>query len=141
MVRAGYWAGVSVTVRVAPGATLTWRLTRMTRWPLPGVTMAAPNVPLCSACVVLLTAARTVSAELVRPGLLASSTCALPSASGPATRSCTGNWMPVLLSGGIWFQSTSSTVYMVFGSFGCTSMATVFGPGLTSRPMAKVNRV
>ena len=36
--------------------------------------------------------------------------------------------MPVLLSGGIWFQSTLSSVNIVFGSFGWTSSASEFVP-------------
>jgi len=49
--------------------------------------------------------------------------------------------MPVLLSGGIWFQSTSSRVNMVSGSFGLTSMARLFVPGRISLVMLKVNLV
>ena len=49
-----------------------------------------------------------------------------PSAS--ETCSCTGNWMPVLLSGGIWFQSTSSSVNMVLGLLGNSSRARVLLP-------------
>jgi tetratricopeptide (TPR) repeat protein len=104
-------------------------------------TTAAPNVPCWAAGVTLLTSALTVRAELARPGALASVTCASPSASGPATSSWTGNCRPVLLSGGIWFQSTSSTVYIVSGSFGCTSMATVLGPRRSRPVTAKANRV
>ena len=37
--------------------------------------------------------------------------------------------MPVLLSGGIWVQSTLSRVNMLVGSFGLTSIASEFVPG------------
>jgi hypothetical protein len=45
------------------------------------------------------------------------------------------------LSGGIWFQSTSSTVYILFGSFGCIWTATVFMPRRSSPVMVKLNLV
>ena len=84
-----------------------------------------------AAVVLLVTSVLTVSAELLRSAALFWSTCALPSDSAPSTASWTGNWMPVLLSGGIWFQSTSSSVNIVFGLFGFTSMASEFVPGRT----------
>jgi len=46
--------------------------------------------------------------------------------------------MPVLLSGGIWFQSTSSTVNMVCGLFGLTSMASELVP--EEARFARLNR-
>ncbi len=48
--------------------------------------------------------------------------------------------MPVLLSGGIWVQSTLSRVNMVVGSFGLTSIASEFVPA-TRLVRLKVNRV
>ena len=109
------------------------------RWP--GATIAALNRPRAAAPEEFVMSAFTVRAELVRPGALCSITCALPSASGPATCSWTGNWMPVLLSGGIWFQSTSSSVNILFGSFGWISIATVFVPRRSSPVTSKANRV
>src|SRR6266568_1047647 len=49
--------------------------------------------------------------------------------------------MPVLLSGGIWVQSTLSRVYMLAGSFGLTSTASEFVPDRISPVMLKVNLV
>ena len=49
--------------------------------------------------------------------------------------------MPVLLSGGIWVQSTLSSVNMVAGLFGLTSMATEFVPALTRPVMLNANLV
>ena len=49
--------------------------------------------------------------------------------------------MPVLLSGGIWFQSTSSNVNMRFGLFGCISMASEFRPARSSRLIGNAKRV
>ena len=49
--------------------------------------------------------------------------------------------MPVLLSGGIWFQSTSSSVNMVFGSLGFTSIASEFRPGRSNPVTGKSNLV
>jgi hypothetical protein len=57
-------------------------------------------------------------------------TYTLEIASASETCSWTGNWIPVLLSGGIWFQSTSSSVSIVFGLFGYSSSASVLTPGL-----------
>src|SRR5205814_1057793 len=59
--------------------------------------------------------------------------------SGPPACSCTGNWMPVLLSGGICVQSTLSSVSIEFGSFGYTSIASEFVPA-TSRPVTSKTR-
>src|ERR1700736_2758080 len=49
--------------------------------------------------------------------------------------------MPVLLSGGIWVQSTLSRVNMVSGSFGFTSIASTLVPGTTRWVMLKRNLV
>ncbi len=95
--------------------------------PLGGVTVAS-TIPVCADEVSLLTLVFTVSAELLRSAALSSTTCASASPRSSETASSIGIWMPVLLSGGIWFQSTSSSVSMVFGSFGCTSRASVFVP-------------
>ena len=82
-----------------------------------GVTVAV-TVPVWLLAELLVTSVFTVSDELLRLAALFSTTCALPTDSALDTSSWTGNWMPVLLSGGIWFQSTSSRVSMLFGSFG-----------------------
>ena len=65
-----------------------------------------------------MTSAFTVSAAVERSGASSCTTCALLSASGPEVCNSIGNWMPVLLSGGIWVQSTLSSVNIVVGSFG-----------------------
>ena len=91
--------------------------------------------------VLLVMSVLTVSVERLKSAALASRTCALLSDSAPSTASWTGNWMPVLLSGGIWFQSTSSSVNIVSGLFGSTSIATAFAPGRTSPLTSKANRV
>ena len=49
--------------------------------------------------------------------------------------------MPVLLSGGIWFQSTSSRVSIVLGSFGYILTASVLVPGRRMPVTSKANRV
>src|SRR5215469_11538748 len=49
--------------------------------------------------------------------------------------------MPVLLSGGIWVQSTLSRVNMLVGSFGLTSIASEFVPATSRFVRLKVNRV
>src|SRR6516165_970174 len=49
--------------------------------------------------------------------------------------------MPVLLSGGIWVQSTLSSVYKLVGSFGLISIASEFVPDRTRPVMLKANRV
>jgi hypothetical protein len=49
--------------------------------------------------------------------------------------------MPVLLSGGIWVQSTLSTVNMDDGSFGLTSMATELVPVTRRLDTSNVNLV
>src|SRR5579885_1122492 len=49
--------------------------------------------------------------------------------------------MPVLLSGGTWFQSTSETVNMLPGSFGYSFSATVLRPAVRILETSKVNRV
>ncbi len=112
----GYCAGVRDTVSVFPAGTVTGSLTR-TAVPLPpGGVITARTVPCWVCAVPFVTSAWTVSR--LTPAELSCSTWASDSASASATCRVTGNWMPVLLSGGIWFQSTSSRVYMVFGLFG-----------------------
>ena len=49
--------------------------------------------------------------------------------------------MPVLLSGGIWVQSTLSRVNMLVGSFGLTSIASELVPERTRLVRLKVNLV
>ncbi len=63
--------------------------------------MVALTVPVWLVVVLLVMSALTVSAELLRFAALFSTTRALLSDSAPSTASWTGNWMPVLLSGGI----------------------------------------
>ena len=87
------------------------------RGPDGGVTCAV-STPDCLRAVVLVTCARRVSAELVTRGALCSTTWASEMASAAEVCSWTGNWMPVLLSGGICVQSTLSSVNIVFGSLG-----------------------
>ena len=43
----------------------------------------------------------------------------------------------MLLSGGIWVQSTLSSVNIVFGSLGYTSMASALAPWRSSPVMSK----
>ena len=45
--------------------------------------------------------------------------------------------MPVLLSGGIWLQSTLSRVSIVVGLFGCISMASELVPETSLEVMSK----
>ena len=75
-----------------------------------------------------MTWARSVSAELVRFGALCSTTCASLIASAAEVCSWAGNWIPVLLSGGIWVQSTLSRVNIVFGSLGYSRKARALAP-------------
>ena len=121
-------AGVSDTVRVVWAGTRTGWVMRM-RGPDGGVTCAA-STPDCARPVVLVTWARRVSAELVTRGALCSTTCASEMASAPELWSSTGNWMPVLLSGGIWDQSTLSSVNIVFGSLGNKPEGERVGPAV-----------
>ena len=88
-----------------------------------------------------MTSVLTVSAALDRSAASVWLTCELPTASAPSTWSWTGNWMPVLLSGGIWVQSTLSRVNMLVGSFGLTSIASEFVPARVRFVMLKVKRV
>ncbi len=107
----------------------------------PGEVIVAVTSPVCGEPVLLAMSVCTVSVERLKSAALASSTRELLSDSAPSTASWTGNWMPVLLSGGIWFQSTSSTVNILFGSFGFTSIASAFPPGRSSPVTGKVNLV
>src|SRR5258708_7960707 len=122
IVRPGNAPGANVTVWVVPAGTVTVCVT-VIGVPMFGGVIVAVTVPVCAVVVSLVTSVFTVSAELLRSAALFSTTCALPSDSAPSTASCTGNWLPVLLSGGIWFQSTASSVKVVCGLFGLTSMA------------------
>ena len=131
---------VNTTVLVLFAGTVTSPAETSPRCPL-GAVIAALTSPVCGEPVWLVISIFTVSTERLRPALLCSSTCALPSDSARSTASWTGNWMPVLLSGGIWFQSTSSMVNMVFGSLGLTSIASEFVPRRTSPEMLKLNLV
>src|SRR5260370_7321321 len=140
MVRVGYALGVKLPVWVACAGIVTLWLT-VTGVPPPGGVMVALTWPVWAVLVLLVMSVLTVSAELLRSAVLFSITCALPSDSAPSSASWTGNWMPVLLSGGIWFQSTSSRVNMVLGLFGLTSMASEFVPVLTSLVRLKLNLV
>ena len=131
---------MKLTVWVAAAGTVTVWLT-VIGVPPPGGVMVAVTVPVCAVEVWLVMSDLTVSAELLRVAALLSTTRALPSDSAPSTASWTGNWMPVLLSGGIWFQSTSSSVNMVSGSFGLTSIASEFVPVTSRLVTLKVNLV
>src|SRR5436190_1007897 len=104
-------------------------------------TPCGATVPVCELPVLLVTSVFTVTDELLRSAALLCTTCALLSLSAPATLSCTGNWMPVLLSGGIWFQSTSSSVSIELGSLGYILMANEFVPERSVPVTSKVNRV
>src|ERR1700733_10360027 len=140
MVRLGNALGVKLTVWVVLAGTVTVWLT-VIGVPPPGGVMVGVTVPVCAELVLLVMSLLTVSAELLRLAVSFCTTRALPSVSAASTRSWTGNWMPVLLSGGIWFQSTSSSVNIVFGSLGLTSMASEFVPDLTSFVTLKLNVV
>ena len=140
MVRLGNALGVNETVLVLCALTDTVCCT-VIGVPPPGGVMVALTEPVCVAPELLVTSVFTVSAELLRSAALACTTWALLSLSGLLTLSWTGNCRPVLLSGGIWFQSTSSSVNIVSGLFGRTSMATVLVPRRSSRVMSKANRV
>ena len=140
MVSDGYALGVKVTVWVVLAGTVTFCVT-VIGVPLPGGVIVAVTVPACEVTVLLVTSHFTVSAELLRSAALFSTTWAFPSDSAALAASCTGNWMPVLLSGGIWFQSTSSRVNMAFGLFGLTSIASEFVPETIRLVMLKVNLV
>src|SRR5215467_5621056 len=137
MVSDGKLAGVNDTVWVVFAGTLTLWLT-VIGVPLGGV-MVAVTVAVCELAVKLVTSVLTVSAALDRLAVSLWLTCELPTARAPSTWSWTGNWMPVLLSGGICVQSTLSKMNMLVGSFGLTSIATEFVPETTWPEMSKVN--
>ena len=132
MVSSGKADGVKLTVLVVFAGTVTSWLTMTGA--SPGGVIVAVTVPAWDELVSLVMSVLTVSAELLRSAALSSTTRALPSVSVRSTSSWTGDATPVLLSGGIWFQSTSSRVNMVFGLFGLTSMASELVPG-TARPV------
>src|SRR5215472_15001793 len=139
MVRLEKPEGVNETVWVLLAGTVTLWLT-VIGVPLFGGVIVAVTVPVCELAVLFVTSVFTVSAALDRLAVSTWLTCELPTASAPSTWSCTGNWMPVLLSGGIWVQSTLSRVNMLVGSFGLTSIASEFVPGIRFVRL-KVNRV
>ncbi len=118
MVSDGYADGVNDTVWVVFAGTVTDCETVTGAAPPAGAATVALTVPVCAAEVLLVTLVFTVSAEELRSAVLACTTCESASLRPSETSSCSGNWMPVLLSGGIWLQSTSSRVSMVFGLFG-----------------------
>src|SRR6516225_7889364 len=137
MVRAGKLAGAKVTVWVVLAGTVTLWLT-VIGVPLFGGVMVAVTVAVWAAAVLLVTSVLTVSAALDRLAASLWLTCELPTVSAPSTWSCTGNWMPVLLSGGICVQSTLSRVNMLVGSFGLISTASELVPGRISPVMLNV---
>src|SRR5207249_2767137 len=131
-------SGPSVTVFVVFGGTVTLPIApNPRRWS--GEVITALTSPVWVRPVLLVMSVSTVSLDRLKSAALAWSTCALLSDSAPSTASWTGNWMPVLLSGGIWFQSTSSSVNIVCGLFGLTSIATVLRPEWSSPAMGKAN--
>src|SRR5580692_175686 len=130
----------NATVLVVFGGTVTV-LTTPIPWWWSGKVIVALTTPVWVRPVLLVMSVSTVSLDRLKSAVLASRTCALLSDSAPSTASWTGNWMPVLLSGGIWFQSTSSTVNMAFGLFGFTSMASAFPPARSSPVTEKLNLV
>src|SRR5262249_52770078 len=109
--------------------------------PVPGGVTVAVTVPVCGEDVLLVTSVLTVSAELLRLAALVSTTCALPSDRAPSTASWTGDWMPVVLSGGICGQPALSGVNILVGSVGLASIASEFGPATIRFVRLKVNRV
>src|SRR5215470_812879 len=140
MVREGKLAGVNDTVWVVLAGTVTAWLT-VIGVPVPGGVMVAVTVADWAVAVLLVTSVLTVSAALDKSAASAWLTCELLTARAPSTWSWTGNWMPVLLSGGIWVQSTLSRVNMEVGSFGLTSIASEFVPATSRFVRLTVNRV
>src|SRR5215469_14877359 len=138
MVRLGNAAGVNDTVWVVFAGTVTVCVTVIGE-PVGGVTVAV-TTPVCAAADAFVMSVFTVSAELLRSAAVFWMTWALPSTSGPPVCNCTGNWMPVLLSGGICVQSTLSSVSMLFGLFGYTSMASEFVPATSRLVTSKTRR-
>src|SRR6185437_4013421 len=132
--------GVNDTVWVVLAGTVTLWLT-VIGVPLFGGVIVAVTVAVCAAVVWLVTSVLTVSAALDKLAASLWFTWLLPTASAPSTASWTGNWMPVLLSGGIWVQSTLSSVKFVVGSFGLISIASEFVPATTRLLMLKVKLV
>src|SRR5215831_3582826 len=140
IVRFGYASGVNETVWVVlPGTVTVW--VSVIAVPALGGVIVAVTAAVCAEAVKLVTSVLTVSAALDRSAASLWLTCELPTASAPSVWSWTGNWMPVLLSGGIWVQSTLSSVNMLVGSLGLISMASELVPDRISPVMLKVNRV
>src|SRR5579859_1078486 len=140
MVRLGKPVGVNETVWVLFAGTVALWLT-VIGVPLPGGVIVAVTVPVCELAVSLVTSVFKVSAAVDRFAASTWFTCELPTASAPSTWSWTGNWMPVLLSGGICVQSTLSTVNIDVGSLGLISIASEFVPETTRLVIGKVNLV
>src|SRR5262249_22491538 len=138
IVRLGNAAGVKLTVCVLFALTVTFWVTVIGD-PVGGVTVA-DTVAACAVAGVFVVSAVTVRAELLRLAAVFWMTCAFPSISGPPTWSWTGNCRPVLLSGGICVQSTLSSVSMLFGLFGYTSIATELVPATRRLVMSKLRR-
>src|ERR1700760_4118313 len=100
MVRAGDWPGGKGTGLVVWAGTVTFCVTVIAA-PWPGGLIVAATSPRWGAPPSLLTSVFTVSADRLRLAVLCCTTRELPAASASATDSWTGNWRPVLLSGGI----------------------------------------
>src|SRR5438477_10426857 len=130
--------GANDTVCVVFAGTVTVWVT-VVAVPLGGV-IVADTVPVWAVAEVLVMSVFTVRAELLRFAAVFWMTCALPSTSGAPACSCTGNWMPVLLSGGICVQSTLSSVSIALGLFGYTSMASELVPATRRLVMSKTRR-
>src|SRR5215472_9835594 len=140
MLRLGKLDGVNETVWVEFAGTVTLWLT-VIGVPLPGGVIVAVTVPVCDVAALFVTSVLTVKAALDRFAASDWLTCELPTESAPSTASCTGNWIPVLLSGGICVQSTLSTVNIDVGSFGLTSIASEFVPARARLEMLKAKLV
>src|SRR6476469_9323044 len=117
-------------------AGMSTSLRRTTGAPLPGGVIVALTVPRWRLVELLVTSSFTVS--LADPGLFCWTTCAFEPASASESWSWTGNWMPVLLSGGIWLQSRWETVSIFLGLLGYIMIAKEFRPGWTSEVTSKV---
>ena len=76
-----------------------------------------------------------------KPGESCCTTWTPLSASGPDVCSWIGNWIPVLLSGGICVQSTLSSVNILVGSFGYSFSASALVPRRRSRVTSNAYRV
>ena len=122
--------------REAPAARLSCAATAMVR--PPGAVTLARTVAVRRVAERLATCALSVRADVVTPGVSSWTTWASVSDTAPEVCSCTGNWIPVLLSGGIWVQSTLSSVNIFDGSLGCTRSATALTPERIQRLTSKL---